>query len=268
MTAVRDPEGNHPGIDAAPLVGPDVDLRALDGFMLNVERLMASELVAISSGEEFKAAVLLWCRAWKQVPAASLPDDDRVLAAFAGCSLPRWRKLKAVALRGFVRCADGRLYHRVLAEDAIRAFARHQAFRARRAADQERLRDWRAKRVSERVAPRPSDASETERAQAASHRTGVERVKHGESTRRGPADAPAPRIEEDRTRGEYRSCAEPAAASGRFAHNGKSTAVDRFKAGALAALDSRAGPRPAERWNGNGHEPAAAPALALGADDP
>ena len=34
-----------------PLVPPDCDCTNLDGFMLNVERLMASELVAISSHE-------------------------------------------------------------------------------------------------------------------------------------------------------------------------------------------------------------------------
>jgi uncharacterized protein YdaU (DUF1376 family) len=106
----------------APLVPPEVDLSRLDGFMLNTVRLLGSELVALSTGDEFKAALLLWCRAWKQRPACSLPDDDRILASFAGnLPLARWKKIKTVALRGFVKCADGRLYHRVLAEDAIRA---------------------------------------------------------------------------------------------------------------------------------------------------
>ncbi len=103
-----------------PLTPADCDLRDMDGFMLNAERLMASELVAISTGDEFKAAVMLWCRAWKQVPAASLPNDERVLAAFSGAG-PRWKKVRAMALRGFVLCNDGRLYHPVLAADATRA---------------------------------------------------------------------------------------------------------------------------------------------------
>jgi uncharacterized protein YdaU (DUF1376 family) len=114
-----------------PLVAAEIDLRDMDGFMLNVERLMASELWALSTPEEFKAALALWCRAWKQLPAASLPDDPRVLAAFAGVSAARWRKLAPVAMRGFVLCADGRHYHRVLAEDARRAWERKLAFRAR-----------------------------------------------------------------------------------------------------------------------------------------
>lgn len=108
----------------APLVSPEIDLSKIDGFMLDTVRLLGSELVAISTGEEFKAAVLLWARSWHQRPAASLPDDDRVLASFAMVPAARWKKVKPIALRGFVKCSDGRLYHRVLAEDAVRAWGR------------------------------------------------------------------------------------------------------------------------------------------------
>ena len=114
-----------------PLVPAEVDLRDMDGFMLNVERLLASELWAVATGEEFKAAVGLWTRAWKQLPAASLPDDDRILAAFAGIAVSRWKRVKGVAMRGFVLCSDGRFYHHVLAEDAIRAWGRKESFRER-----------------------------------------------------------------------------------------------------------------------------------------
>jgi len=126
-----------------PLVPADVDCVDLDGFMLNVERLMASELVALSSHEVVGAALFLWCRAWKQRPAASLPDDDRVLAAFARLSTARFRKLKNEILRGFVKCSDGRLYHAVLAAEALNGFERKQAFRKKRDTDAERLRKWR-----------------------------------------------------------------------------------------------------------------------------
>jgi hypothetical protein len=126
-----------------PLTPADCDCTDLDGFMLNVERLMASELVALSSHEVIGAAVLLWCRAWKQTPAASLPDDDRINAAFAKLALPRFRKLKGEVMRGFVKCSDGRLYHRTLAAEATKAFDRKQAFRKKRETDAERLRKWR-----------------------------------------------------------------------------------------------------------------------------
>ena len=84
---------------------------------LDVLRLRDSDLAALSSGDEFKAAVLLWCVAWHQVPAASLPNDDRLLARYSGTGA-LWRKVKAEALRGFVECDDGRLYHATIAEKA------------------------------------------------------------------------------------------------------------------------------------------------------
>ena len=110
----------------APPVPADCDLRGMPGFMLDTERLMASELWALSDGQTFKAAMGLWCRAWRQVPAASLPDDDAVLRAFAGMPASAWKKAKDMALRGFVKCSDGRLYHLVLAEDAARAWGHRQ----------------------------------------------------------------------------------------------------------------------------------------------
>lgn len=121
-----------------PPITAEVDLSRLDGFMLDTVRLLGSELVALSTGDEFKAAVLLWCRSWKQHPACSLPDNDRVLSSFAGLPMAKWRKVRAMALRGFVKCSDGRLYHPVLCRDAIRA---DKAARQRRAAIRKRWSD-------------------------------------------------------------------------------------------------------------------------------
>lgn len=66
-------------------------------------RLRDSKIVDEVSGDEFRAAVLLWCAAWHQVPAASLPDDDAQLAKFAGYGrvVKEWLKHKAGALHGF-----------------------------------------------------------------------------------------------------------------------------------------------------------------------
>jgi hypothetical protein len=107
-----------------PLVPAHVQLRDFAFMPLDVVRLRDSDLATESSGEEFRAAVLLWCSAWHQAPAASLPDNDQVLAKFAGFGRDRkaWLKVKSGALRGFELCSDGRLYHRVLAEKAIEAW--------------------------------------------------------------------------------------------------------------------------------------------------
>lgn len=128
-----------------PLVPAECDCTDLDSFMLNVEKLMASELVAISSNEIVGAAVFLWCRAWKQRPSASLPDDDRVIAAFARLPLAKFRKVRDQVLRGFVKCSDGRLYHRTLAAEAVRAWTHKLKFQSKREADAERLEKWRKK---------------------------------------------------------------------------------------------------------------------------
>jgi hypothetical protein len=109
----------------APLTSADCDLRGLAFMPLDVARLVDSDMVALTSGEEFKAAVILWCKCWLQVPAASLPDDDRVLAHLTGAG-PRWARVKAQALRGFVLCSDGRWYHPVVAEKAREAW-RHRS---------------------------------------------------------------------------------------------------------------------------------------------
>jgi len=107
-----------------PLVPPEVDLRDFAFMPLDVVRLRDSGLTAKASGDEFRAAVLLWCASWHQVPAASLPDDDDELANICGYSRARreWSKVRAGALRGWERCSDGRLYHRAVAGKALEAW--------------------------------------------------------------------------------------------------------------------------------------------------
>ncbi|WP_210419316.1 DUF1376 domain-containing protein [Acetobacter vaccinii] len=115
-----------------PLTPPDSDLRGLPFMPLDTVRLLDSDLFALSTGEEFKAAVALWCKAWQQVPAASLPGHDRVLAHLSGAGVD-WPAVRAMALHGWQGCADGRLYHPVLAEKANHAWQARLAQRARAA---------------------------------------------------------------------------------------------------------------------------------------
>lgn len=129
-----------------PLVPAGVDLRGLLFMPLDVQRLRDSDLALTLSGDEFRAAVLLWCAAWTQVPAASLPDDDRLLAALAGYGrdVRGWQEVRAGAMRGFVLCDDGRWYHPVVAEKAIEAWAERQEFRAEKENADDRKRRERA----------------------------------------------------------------------------------------------------------------------------
>lgn len=137
----------------APLVPHEVDLRDFGFMPLDVLRLRDSDLAALATGDEFKAAVLLWCVAWHQVPAASLPQDDRLLARFSGAGLA-WKRLKAEALRGFVECSDGRLYHAVIAEKALESWRAKLAQRERTRAATEAREAKRRAALAQRDVPR------------------------------------------------------------------------------------------------------------------
>jgi len=132
----------------APLTLSDMDVRDLDGFMLNVERLLASELWALTKDNPlaFRGAVGLWARAWKQIPPASLPNDEAVIAAFADMPLAKFRKCRELVMRGFELCSDGRYYHRHLAAEVNKIWPSVAKKRRDRAADNERLKQWRDKR--------------------------------------------------------------------------------------------------------------------------
>lgn len=92
---------------------------------LDVARLRDSDLAANESPEACWAAVQLWAASWHQVPAASIPDDDKWMAKQAGYGriVKEWLKVREGALRGWVLCDDGRLYHPVVAEKALEAWA-------------------------------------------------------------------------------------------------------------------------------------------------
>lgn len=128
-----------------PLVPLEVNLRGLPWMRLDTTRLLDSDLFALSTGDEFKAAVALWCKSWTQIPAGSLPNDERVLAHLSGAS-SRWKKVREMALRGWVLCEDGRLYHPIVAEQAIAAWDERVEYRAENDARNERKQRERAER--------------------------------------------------------------------------------------------------------------------------
>lgn len=135
----------------SPLTSPDCDLRDFPFMPLDVVRLRDSDLAALETPEACWAAVLLWCASWHQVPAASLPDDDRVLANLAGFGrvVKEWQRIRDGALRGWVKCSDGRLYHPVVADKANDAWESRVAFRDRKEAERVRKAEERARKAEE-----------------------------------------------------------------------------------------------------------------------
>jgi hypothetical protein len=104
-----------------PPVPIDADLRHFPNMPLEAARLRDSDIASVANPEVFRCAVMLWCAAWHQVPAGSLPADDATLARMAGLGrdLRTWKRLRADVLRGFHQFSDGRLYHRVICEKVI-----------------------------------------------------------------------------------------------------------------------------------------------------
>lgn len=125
----------------APLVSADVDLRGMPFMPLYGDRLFKSATWIGASPEAKVAALRLWWQSYAhEVPAASLPDDDTLLADYAGygIAVKAWQKIRQQAMRGWVLCSDGRWYHRIVAEFALEAWQGRQRNR-------EKQRRWRAK---------------------------------------------------------------------------------------------------------------------------
>jgi hypothetical protein len=93
-------------------------------MMIDITRLRASDFDAIGDDTAWRAGVNLWLTSWHSVPAGSMPDSDSVLAKGAqlGRDLATWSAIKAEALRGWVLCSDGRLYHPTVCEIALESW--------------------------------------------------------------------------------------------------------------------------------------------------
>lgn len=120
----------------APFSTAECDLRGLEWMPLNAANLLDSDLFLLSTGDEFKAAMALICKSWRQVPAGSLPNDDGALATLSGAR--DWTMVRTMALRNWVLCSDGRLYHPVVAEKAMEALPHREEFIAKKTAEAER----------------------------------------------------------------------------------------------------------------------------------
>lgn len=108
----------------APLTPAECDLQDFPFMPLHVARLRDSDLASEEEPEACWYAVLLWAASWHQIPAGSLPDSDAVLTKLIGLGrdVETFRRHRAGALRGFVKCDDGRLYHPIVAEQALAAW--------------------------------------------------------------------------------------------------------------------------------------------------
>jgi hypothetical protein len=84
------------------------------------QRVIKSDTWVLSTGEENAAAMSLWLESWHQVPAGSLPKNERMLGYLAQCR--SWGKVRDQVMRGWVLCSDERYYHPVVAEKALESW--------------------------------------------------------------------------------------------------------------------------------------------------
>ena len=187
----------------APMVPAEVDLRSFETMPLAVQLLRDSRFVSEVKPEAFRAAVLLWCASWHQVPAGSLPDNDIELAKLSGYgfAVQAWKKLRKEALQGFELCSDGRLYHREVAARALAAWqsrldhfferAKERLRKANKARAEEKpplpplpaltFEQWNADRMAAGIPPEKAEAF---RRKAAGEAAGIppEKALKGEGT--------------------------------------------------------------------------------------
>lgn len=112
-----------------PPIPEGVDLHDFSFTPIFRTQLFRSAFHARASDTEWRAGITLWLRSWDQIPAGSLPDNDVELCRLAelGRDQRTWKKIKQMALHGWYICSDLRLYHRVVAEGVMAAFARRKA---------------------------------------------------------------------------------------------------------------------------------------------
>lgn len=120
-----------------PLVAAEIEFTSFTFVSFDIDWLTEGE-ISFLDGDGFKAAITLLAKSWKQKPAASLPDDDRLLAHLMGlgrgpAAMTEWLKVKDAALSDFVLCSDGRFYSRTLAPKALDAWEGVQKRKARTA---------------------------------------------------------------------------------------------------------------------------------------
>jgi len=124
-----------------PLTPYDCDLRDYVWMPIDCNRLLTSETWVLGTAEEKVASLTLWMKSWHQVPAGSLPNNEKMLAHMSEVGA-RWPKVRDHALRGWIKCSDGRLYHPVVCEKATEAWqmklARKSRTEAARAAKADR----------------------------------------------------------------------------------------------------------------------------------
>ncbi|CDM56269.1 MULTISPECIES: DUF1376 domain-containing protein [Rhizobium] len=129
-----------------------LDVQCLPYMPLQIERLRKSKawLRCKRNPEIAFYMVNLWMRAWHEIPAGSIEDDDDVLADAAMCSPEKWETLKVDILQGWDH-RDGRVFHSTVTEIATEAESKLRRNKTRTAAAREARGQQRHSSVTDAV---------------------------------------------------------------------------------------------------------------------
>jgi len=72
-------------------------------FAFYVRDWLSSPSVELMSGDAVKAYMYLLCRAWLETPRATLPNDDRILAALSRVTPEKWKEIRSEVLSCFIQ---------------------------------------------------------------------------------------------------------------------------------------------------------------------
>lgn len=100
-----------------------------NGFKQEVDwdRISQSRTWIYADNEVRPWLLMLWLRSWHNVPAGSWEADDEYIARSLGCKLEFFIGHREQFMRGWVRHADGRLYHPFITDQVLEMLGRRRA---------------------------------------------------------------------------------------------------------------------------------------------
>lgn len=81
-------------------------------FQLYVNDFASDSKVEAMTTEGVGAYILLLCKAWREEPPGTLPDDDNVLARWARMPVDRWTEIRSAVLAPFTLGNDSRWHQK------------------------------------------------------------------------------------------------------------------------------------------------------------
>ncbi len=81
-------------------------------FQFYVDDFVSDSAVDAMSNDELGIYIRLLCKAWKEEPVGTIPNDDRILANWGKTTAAGWKRAKPSILRAFQDCGDGRLHQK------------------------------------------------------------------------------------------------------------------------------------------------------------